>query len=182
MRAFALFGNTNKEDDTYERPFEVREKMFKTEDYGKFLQKNIHDEEIIGIFQATETMSMTPQIYFIGVTDKNFYFVDSNKSISKIPWEQIFEIKVKGKILGLQTLVFCYKNGEMKKFLANTKGKGYLLTPEMLEYLKSRNNNIITPEIKKNQLKHKIIAFICILLSLLAFAFAITVRKHLTGY
>ena len=42
------------------------EKMFKTEDYGKFLQKNIHDEEIIGIFQATETMSMTPQIYFIG--------------------------------------------------------------------------------------------------------------------
>ena len=72
------------------------EKMFKTEDYGKFLQKNIHDEEIIGIFQATETMSMTPQIYFIGVTDKNFYFVDSNKSISKIPWEQIFEIKVKG--------------------------------------------------------------------------------------
>ncbi|MCR5605806.1 MAG: hypothetical protein K6F69_03200 [Treponema sp.] len=158
------------------------EKMFKTEDYGKFLQKNIHDEEIIGIFQATEAMSMTPQIYFIGVTDKNLHFMDSNKNISKVSWEDIFEIKVKGKMLGLQTLVFCYKNGEMKKILANTKGKGFLLTQEMLEYLKSRNNNTITPEIKKKQLKHRILAFICILLSLLAFAFAITVRKHLTGY
>ena len=48
------------------------EKMFKTEDYGKFLQKNIHDEEIIGIFQATETMSMTPQIYFIGGNRQEF--------------------------------------------------------------------------------------------------------------
>ena len=161
--------------------------MFKTEDFGKLLQQKIHEEKLIGIFQATETMSMTPSIYFFGITDKNIYFIDSSifvfdKSISKISWEEIFEIKVKGKMLGLQTLVFCFKNGVMKKILANTKGKGYLLTPEMLEYLKSKNNNTITPEIKKNQLKHKIIAFICILLSLLAFAFAITVRKHLTGY
>jgi len=156
--------------------------MFETENYGELLKEKIQSEKIVGIFQATEAMSMTPTIYVIGITDKNLHFMDSNKSISKIPWEQIFEIKVKGKILGLQTLVFCYKNGEMKKFLANTKGKGYLLTPEMLEYLKSRNNNTITPEIKRNQLKHKIIAFICILLSLLAFAFAITIRKHLTGY
>ena len=156
--------------------------MFKTEDYGELLQQNIHDENIIGIFQATETMSLTPQTYFIGVTDKNLHFIDSNRIISKISWEQILEIKVKGKTLGLQTLVFCYKNGEMKKLLANTKGKGYLLTPEMLEYLKSRNNNAVTPEIRKNQIKHKIIALICLLLSLLAFAFAITVSKRLAGY
>lgn len=157
-------------------------KMFETENYGELLKQKIQGEKIVGIFQATEAMSMTPTIYVIGITDKNLHFMDSNKNISKVSWEDIFEIKVKGKILGLQTLVFCSKNGEMKKFLANTKGKGFLLTQEMLEYLKSRNNNTITPEIKKNQLKHKIIAFICILLSLIAFAFAITVRKHLTGY
>ena len=72
--------------------------MFKTEDYGELLQQNIHDENIIGIFQATETMSLTPQIYFIGVTDKNLHFIDSNKIISKISWEQILEIKVKGAL------------------------------------------------------------------------------------
>ncbi len=125
---------------------------------------------------------MTPQIYRIGVTNKNLYFVDITKNISKISWEAVSEIKVKGKLLGLQTLVFCYKNGEMKKYLANTKGKKYLLTPELLEYLKSKNNNSITPEIKKKQVKYKIVAFIFYMIALLALAFAITARKHLFGY
>lgn len=156
-------------------------KMFETENYENLIKQKLHNEEFIGIFQATETMSMTPQIYCIGVTDKNLYFADSSKSISKISWEEVLEIKVKGKVLGLQTLVFCYKTGETKKYLANTKGKGYLLTVDVLEYLKTRNNPI-TPEIKKKQVKYKISAFIGLLLALLAFAFVVTIRKHLTGY
>ena len=78
--------------------------MFENDDCEKLIQQNIQDEKLIGIFQATETMSMTPQIYRIGVTDKNLYFVDTTKNMSKISWEDVSEIKVKGKLLGLQTL------------------------------------------------------------------------------
>ena len=140
-------------------------------------------EKLIGIFTATEAVSFTPQIYCIGVTDMNLHFLNGlSGEIRKIPWDEIQEVRIKGKVLTLQTVVICLKNGAMEKYRANTSGKLHVLDSGIIEYLRSRSTGPQDLGIKRKQIRYKIFSAVIFGVLIFLAALFIALRKRALGY